>query len=48
MRPVDLDRQTGGVVTIDVCDRCKALWFDAFESVQLSPGRHAATVSRHP
>ena len=37
MRPVDLDRQLGGVVTVDVCDRCKALWFDAFESVQLSP-----------
>ena len=26
-----------GMVTVDLCGRCKALWFDAFESVQLSP-----------
>jgi hypothetical protein len=37
MRPVELDRQLAGVVTVDVCGQCKALWFDAFESVQLSP-----------
>ena len=37
MQAVDLDRQFSGAVTIDLCGQCKALWFDAFESVQLSP-----------
>jgi hypothetical protein len=37
MQSVELDRQLAGVVTVDVCGQCKALWFDAFESVQLSP-----------
>ena len=37
MQPVELDRQFAGVITVDVCGQCKALWFDAFESVQLSP-----------
>ena len=36
MQPVELDRQFQGVVTVDLCGQCKALWFDAFESVQLS------------
>jgi len=37
MQSEDLDRQLPGVVTIDLCGSCQALWFDAFESVQLSP-----------
>jgi Transcription factor zinc-finger len=37
MQPVALDRHMAGVVTVDLCGQCRALWFDAFESVQLSP-----------
>jgi Transcription factor zinc-finger len=36
MQPVELDRQLSGMVAVDLCGQCKALWFDAFESVQLS------------
>ncbi len=33
-----LARKPLGEVTVDVCAACQALWFDAFESVQLTPG----------
>jgi len=32
-----LDARLGGKVTIDLCRRCEAFWFDGFESLQLSP-----------
>ena len=38
MQSLVLDRKTGGTVTIDLCSPCQALWLDAFESVQLTPG----------
>ena len=41
MPALDLDRRPDGKVTIDLCSDCQALWFDAFESAQLTP---AATL----
>jgi endogenous inhibitor of DNA gyrase (YacG/DUF329 family) len=38
MRSLDLERRPDGKVTIDLCGDCQALWFDAFESAQLTPG----------
>jgi len=38
MRPVRLARKLDGELTVDLCADCQALWFDAFESVQLTPG----------
>jgi len=38
MRPLQLARKLDGEVTVDLCANCQALWFDAFESVQLTPG----------
>ena len=32
------DRQIIGGVELDVCFACKAIWFDQFESAQLTPG----------
>jgi len=37
MRQLDLDRQHHGRVTVDLCNACQALWFDALESLHLSP-----------
>jgi hypothetical protein len=50
-------RQLLGQETVDLCGTCRALWFDAFESVQLTPGatlelfdaiRQAAPLGRRP
>lgn len=38
MQPLRLARKPQGELTVDVCADCQALWFDAFESVQLTPG----------
>jgi hypothetical protein len=38
MTSLDLDRKPDGKETIDLCGECQALWFDAFESTQLTPG----------
>lgn len=38
MRSVELDRKPDGKVTIDLCGDCEAIWFDTFESTQLTPG----------
>jgi len=38
MAALVLDRRPEGKETIDLCGDCEALWFDAFESTQLSPG----------
>ncbi len=38
MQPLVLDRKPLGTLAIDLCGACQALWFDAFESVQLTPG----------
>jgi phage FluMu protein Com len=51
MAPLDLDRKPGGKLTVDLCGDCQAIWFDSYESVQLTPGAtldlfravHAAT-----
>jgi hypothetical protein len=33
-----LDGHLGTPITVDVCERCQAFWFDDKESLQLSPG----------
>ncbi len=38
MRALVLERKPLGTVQVDLCGDCRALWFDAFESVQLTPG----------
>jgi len=38
MTPVDLDRKPGGKLTVDLCGDCQSIWFDSFESAQLTPG----------
>ena len=38
MQEQRLDGQVGRTVVIDVCLSCQSFWFDAHESVQLSPG----------
>src|SRR5256885_727616 len=38
MRSLDLDRKPAGKLTVDLCGDCQALWFDSFESAQLTPG----------
>ena len=57
MRSLELERKPLGTLTIDYCRDCQALWFDAFESVQLTPGatldlfgaiRAATPVDRKP
>jgi len=42
MHPIALERLPHGELVVDVCGSCHALWFDAFESVRLSP---SATLS---
>ncbi|MEP7329726.1 MAG: zf-TFIIB domain-containing protein [Betaproteobacteria bacterium] len=37
MASLEVDRLLLGGVTVDLCAQCHALWFDAMESVQLSP-----------
>jgi DNA-directed RNA polymerase subunit RPC12/RpoP len=34
----EFERQQGGAVALDFCFSCQLIWFDAFESQQLSPG----------
>jgi Zn-finger nucleic acid-binding protein len=38
MRPLALSRVPLAPVSVDVCDQCQALWLDATESQQLTPG----------
>lgn len=38
MQALVLERKPLGTVTVDLCGDCQALWFDAFESLQLTPG----------
>ena len=38
MQPQRLPRKPLGEETVDLCVSCQALWFDAFESTQLTPG----------
>jgi len=38
MRSLDLARKPEGKLTVDLCGDCQALWFDSFESAQLTPG----------
>jgi len=39
-----LDRKPTGLTTVDVCVACRALWFDGFESLQLTPGATLALL----
>ena len=39
-----LERKPTGAATIDVCAACRALWFDGFESLQLTPGATLALL----
>lgn len=41
MTAIELDRVPTGALLVDFCAHCHALWFDAMESLQLSP---AATL----
>lgn len=34
----EFERQQGGAIALDFCFACQLIWFDAFESQQLSPG----------
>ncbi|HZQ63003.1 MAG TPA: hypothetical protein VFC24_16730 [Casimicrobiaceae bacterium] len=38
MQSMSLERKPLGKLAVDLCAPCQALWFDAFESVQLTPG----------
>ena len=38
MRVLVLGRKNHGEIAVDLCHECHALWFDAHESVQLTPG----------
>ena len=38
MQPQRVPRKLVGEETVDLCAGCQALWFDAFESTQLTPG----------
>lgn len=38
MRPLAVERREGGVVTLNLCFPCQVIWFDAFQSEQLSQG----------
>ncbi|HEX7797740.1 MAG TPA: hypothetical protein VF456_25435 [Vicinamibacterales bacterium] len=38
MTALTLDAHSGASVTVDLCEACQAFWFDAYESLQLSPG----------
>lgn len=38
MTALELGRKPLGSLTIDLCATCQALWFDTFESLQLTPG----------
>lgn len=42
MTAIELDRVPLGALTVDFCTHCHALWFDAMESLQLTP---AATLT---
>ena len=38
MQEESFDARHGRTATIDICHRCQSLWFDALESVSLTPG----------
>ncbi|HEX7465553.1 MAG TPA: zf-TFIIB domain-containing protein [Usitatibacter sp.] len=38
MRQESYERRLEGRVDLDFCDACQAIWFDAYESTQLTPG----------
>jgi uncharacterized protein YbaR (Trm112 family) len=51
MQEQTLDGHVGRPVTIDLCLACQSFWFDAHESVQLSPGGTLALfrlIGEHP
>ena len=41
MEPLSLEARLGTTLTIDLCPACRAIWFDRYEDLQLSP---AATL----
>jgi hypothetical protein len=38
MTPFALERKPIGAVEVDLCGGCQAIWFDTYESLQLTPG----------
>lgn len=46
MASLTLDGHSGEVITIDLCTVCRAFWFDAYESLQLSPASTLKLFSR--
>lgn len=38
MTAVELARKPLGALTVDICSACQVVWFDTFESLQLTPG----------
>ena len=43
-----LERRPVGEASIDLCTACRALWFDGYESLQLTPGATLALLQGHP
>jgi hypothetical protein len=43
MTPFDVARRPDGSLTVDLCAGCRAIWFDTYESLPLSP---AGTLAR--
>jgi Zn-finger nucleic acid-binding protein len=39
MQEQTLEGRLGRTVTIDLCHQCQGFWFDAHESLNLTPGR---------
>jgi len=44
MATMRLERRPHGEASIDACASCRALWFDGFESAQLTPGATLALL----
>ena len=38
MTSLALERKTVGALDVDLCPGCQAIWFDTYESLQLTPG----------
>ena len=38
MSSLDLERKPLGTLTVDLCSTCQVVWFDTYESLQLTPG----------
>ncbi len=46
MTAFTLDGHSGASIAVDLCEVCQAFWFDAYESLQLSPGSTLTLFTR--